>query len=129
MLHLQTSRTTYVLLMMARVSQFIIVKLHYKCISTDWSPLTNQAIHIRITYWIIILGTVLFRFRHTLRYFWLKHKMHRLHLERHLLDPKYRYDAFVSCDRCGAIWVKQNFLPNLKMKKLDSNSVLLKETS
>ena len=40
--------------------------------------------------------------------------MHRQYLERQILDPKYNLDAFVSCDRADAIWVKRNFLPKLE---------------
>ena len=40
--------------------------------------------------------------------------MHREYLERHIVDPKYRFDAFVSCERNDAIWVKRNFLLKLE---------------
>ena len=88
--------------------------LHSQCVSVDWSPLTTTTAAITTIYMFILLATTLFRFIHTLRYIWLKHKMHREYLERHILDPKYRFDAFISCDRSGAIWVKRNFLPKLE---------------
>ena len=47
-------------------------------------------------------------------YIWLKHKMHREHLEKHLVDSKYSFDAFVLCVRADAIRVKRNFLPKLE---------------
>ena len=94
---------------------FILHKLHHQCsISRDWSPAISNCVSVLVTYAAILTATVLFRFRHTLRYFWLKHKMHRLHLERHLLDSSYTYDAFVSCDRSGAIWANRNLLPKLE---------------
>ena len=40
--------------------------------------------------------------------------MHRQYLERKLLDPNYVFDAFVSCARADAIWIKRNFLPKLE---------------
>ena len=92
----------------------IVNILHSQCVSTDWYPAVTMTTAILILYSIILATTTSFRFRHSLRYIWLKHKMHREYLERHILDPKCRFDAFVSCDRTDAIWVKRNFLPKLE---------------
>ena len=92
----------------------IVDILHYQCVSTDWVLVIKIVTTMLFLYCLILTATMLFRFRHTLRYIWLKHKMHRLYLERHILDPKYNFDAFVSCERADAIWVKRNVLPKLE---------------
>ena len=92
----------------------IVDILRSQCIPTDWSPVITMTTTIISIYMFIFAVTTLFRFRHTLRYIWLKHRMHRQYLERQLLDPKYNFDAFVSCVRTDAIWVKNNFLPKLE---------------
>ena len=92
----------------------IVDILRFQCVSRDWSLLTKTTTTILTVFSLILIATTSFRFRHTLRYIWLKHKMHRQYLERQILDPKYNLDAFVSCDRADAIWVKRNFLPKLE---------------
>ena len=92
----------------------IVAILHSQCLPRDWSPVISAATTILITYSLILIATTSFRFRHTLKYIWLKHKMHREYLERHILDPKYRFDAFVSCERTDTNWVKTNLLPELE---------------
>ena len=92
----------------------IVDALQSHCVSIDWTPAQTAMITILFTYGFIFTVTTIFRFRHTLRYIWLKHKMHREILESQLLDPKYNFDAFVSCDRADAIWVKRNFLLKLE---------------
>ena len=92
----------------------IVDILRSQCLSIDWSLVIKTTTAILILYSLTAAVTTSFRFRHSLRYIWLKHKMHRQYLERHILDPKYRFDAFVSCDRTDAIWVKRNFLPKLE---------------
>ena len=92
----------------------IIDILRSQCVSTDWSSVITMTTAIVTVYMFIFTVCTLFRFRHTFRYLWLKHRMHREYLERYILDPKYNFDAFVSCERTDAIWVKRNFLPNLE---------------
>ena len=94
--------------------KLIVDTLHSQCVSTDWSVVIKTTSAIITIYMSITLVITSHRFRHTFRYIWLKHKMHRQYLERHILNPKYVFDAFVSCERTDAIWVKRNFLPNLE---------------
>ena len=93
---------------------FIVDTLNSQCLKTDWSLVIRLLVAVTTVYTFITIVTILFGFRHSLRYIWLKYKMHRQYLERHILDPKYRFDAFVSCERTDAIWVKRNFLPKLE---------------
>ena len=93
---------------------FIVDTLNSQCLITDWSLVIRFSAAITIVYMFITVVTTFFRFRHTLRYIWLKYKMHRQYLERHILDPKYGFDAFVSCERTDAIWVKRYFLQKLE---------------
>ena len=88
--------------------------LHSECVSTDWSSLIRTTTIVIIVYMFIRLATASFRFRHSLRYIWLKHRMHREYLERQILDPNYSLDAFISSGRSGPIRVKRNFLPKLE---------------
>ena len=92
----------------------IVETLNSQCVSTNWSLVLRTTTAIVTVYMFIILAMTLYRYRHTLRYIWLKHKMHKAYVERQILDPKYSFDAFISCDRSGAIWVKRNFLPKLE---------------
>ena len=94
--------------------EIIVEKLQNQCISTDWTPVQKTVTTILFNYMLVLMTTTLFRFRHTLRYIWLKHKMHRQYLERHVLHPEYQFDTFISCERTDAIWVKRNFLPKLE---------------
>ena len=92
----------------------IVDILYSHCTPTDRSPAMRMVITILTVYIFISTVTISFRFRYTLKYIWLKYKMHRQYLERKLLDPKYVFDAFVSCARADAIWIKRNFLPKLE---------------
>ena len=97
--------------------EVIIKTLKSQCISTDWSPVIVELSFLVSFYLFITVAATLFRFRHTLKYIWLKHKMHREYLENHIMETKYIYDGFVSCDRRDAIWVKRNLLPKLETKE------------
>ena len=92
----------------------IVDILYSQCVSTDWLLVIKIVTTMLFLYSLILTATMLFRFRHTLRYIWLKHRMQRLYLERHILGPKYNFDAFVSCERTDAIGVKRNLLPKLE---------------
>ena len=56
----------------------VVEKLQYQCVSIDWTPVQTTVITILFNYILILTTTTLFRFRHTMRYIWLKYKMHRV---------------------------------------------------
>ncbi len=76
-----------------------------------WIPI----ILTMVVYILITLGVILYRLRHTVHYFWIKMRMNRHKVEA-ILNRDHLYHAFVSCDRVGAIWTKQNLLPKLEPK-------------
>ena len=74
--------------------QFAIAKLESQCYSYIWFKVyaSSQC----LVYFLISGISLLYRFRHDLRYLFLKLKLNR-HKLRHLLNPgEYTYSAFVS---------------------------------
>ena len=91
----------------------IIIELESKCTSNIWfiRSLAGLVIHI----FLVTMTTVLFRFRHFLKYLILKMRMRRERLDAVLgINDEYIYDAFVSCTREGAKWAKRYILPKLE---------------
>ncbi len=70
---------------------------------------------IVLTYGVITIVTVGYRWRHTLHYLYLRMRMNRQKIAA-ILTPEYKYHAFVSCDRAGAKWVKNELLAHLEPK-------------
>ena len=91
----------------------IIIELESECTNYTWfiCSVVGLAIHI----FLVTLTTVLFRFRHFLKYFILKMRMRRERLDAVLgKHNEYLYDAFISCTREGAKWAKRYLLPKLE---------------
>ena len=58
-----------------------------------------------------------YRFRHEIRYTWLKMRMRRHALLELLETHAYKYDGFISCDaRDAGKYVKNGILINLETK-------------
>ena len=93
----------------------IIIELESECTDYTWfiCSVVGLAIHI----FLVTLTTVLFRFRHFLKYFILKMRMRRERLDAVLGKHEYLYDAFISCTREGAKWTKKYLLPKLENKE------------
>ena len=70
---------------------------------------------IILTYAVITIVTVGYRWRHTLHYFYLRMRMDRQKIAD-ILTPEYKFHGFVSCDRAGAKWVKNELLAHLEPK-------------
>ena len=88
----------------------IISDLNELCMPTGHPFLTKS---FSMVYAIITFTTVGYRFRHTVKYWWLKTRINRQALSR-VFQRNYEYHAFVSCERQDAIWVKKNLLVNLE---------------
>ena len=96
--------------------QLVIAKLESQCYSSTWLKLYvgSQC----LVYFLISVISLMYRFRHDIRYLFLKLKLNR-HKLRNILNPKqYTYSAFVSCDRIDARkFVIQKMLPNLETEE------------
>ena len=91
----------------------IIIDLESECTSRIWLIYSIAALAIHFT--VVTLTTVLFRFRHFLKYLILKMRMRRERLDAMLgQNDEYRFDAFISCTREGAKWAKKYMLPKLE---------------
>ena len=91
----------------------IIAELQSECSSNIWFiySIAGLATHFAM----VTLTTVLFRFRHFLKYLVLKMRMRRERLDAALgINNEYEFDAFVSCTREGAKWAKRYLLPKLE---------------
>ena len=96
--------------------QLVIAKLESQCYSYIWFKfyISSQC----LVYFLISMISLLYRFRHDIRYLFLKLKLNR-HKLRNLLNPKqYTYSAFVSCVRIDCRkFVIQKLLPNLETEE------------
>ena len=97
--------------------QLVIAKLESQCYSYIWLKvyISSQC----LVYFLISVISLLYRFRHDIRYLFLKLKLNR-HKLRNLLNPKqYTYSAFVSCVRIDCRkFVIQKLLPNLETEEM-----------
>ncbi len=91
----------------------VLIKFSTMCqlFQNIWIP----SILTMVAYILITFGAILYRLRHTVHYQWIKMRMNRHKIEA-ILNRDHQYHAFVSCDRAGAIWTKQNLLPKLEPK-------------
>ena len=91
----------------------IIIELESECTSNTWFICSVVGLAIHFT--LVTLTTVLFCFRHFLKYLILKMRMRRERLDAVLgINNEYLYDAFISCTREGAKWAKKHLLPKLE---------------
>ena len=91
----------------------IIAELESECSSNIWFICSIAALAIHFT--LVTSTTVLFRYRHFLKYLILKMRMRRERLNTVLgINNEYLVDAFVSCTREGAKWAKRYLLPKLE---------------
>ena len=95
--------------------QKITETLEKLCYNDNWLKLNIGLQTLYFT--LVVLFSVLYRFRHTLNYYLLKMKLNRHLLRAHLNNRKYTYSAFISCEyRDCKYFVIPNFLPNLENK-------------
>ena len=96
--------------------QNIIGTLEKQCYSDTWLKL---CVGLQILYFtLVMLFSVLYRIRHTIKYYILKIRLNRHLLRAHLHKRKYTYSAFISCEhRDCKYFVKSYFLPNLETKE------------
>ena len=91
----------------------IIMELEVECSSNIWVIFSSVALAFHI--FLVTLTTVLFRFRHFLKYLILKMRMRRERLNAVMgKNTEYVFDAFISCTREGAKWAKRFMLPKLE---------------
>ena len=91
----------------------IIAELESECSSNIWFICCIAALTLHFT--LVTMVTVLYRYRHFLKYLILKMRLRRERLDAVLgINNEYIYDAFVSCTREGAKWAKRYLLPKLE---------------
>ena len=82
-------------------------------LSNIWFICSIAALTIHFA--LVTISTVLYRYRHFLKYLILKMRMHRERLDAVLgINNEYQFDAFISCTREGAKWAKRYLLPKLE---------------
>ena len=81
----------------------------------DSLSVLESVVAMLMTYGAITVLTVGYRWRHTLHYLFLRLRMDRQKIAA-ILTPEYKYHGFVSCDRAGAKWVKNELLAHLEAK-------------
>ena len=62
-----------------------------------------------------MVGTVVYRFRHFIKYHWYKLKA-KVHAQQQI--PKYDYDAFVAYNEEDFVWVRHQLLENIEDGKV-----------
>ena len=91
----------------------IIIELESECTSNIW--FIGSSVGLVIHIFLVSMTTVLFRFRHFLKYLVFKMRMRRERLDAVLgINNEYIYDAFISCTREGAKWAKKYILPKFE---------------
>ena len=91
----------------------IVTDLETECTDNLWLILSTTGLILHFT--LVTLATLLYRYRHYLHYLVLRIRMRRERLDAMLgRENVYVYDAFISCTREGAKWVKNNLLPKLE---------------
>ena len=107
----------------------ILSRLESECSSKLWLILSSGGLALYCV--VVSIITTWYRWRH-----YTKFLLYRMHMRRERLQALigregeydlYNYDAFISCTREGAKWLKNIFCQNWKITTLDSNSALLKE--
>ena len=96
--------------------QFVIAKLESQCYSYTWLKV-YVALQC-LVYFLISVISVMYRFRHDIRYLFLKLKLNRYKFRNMLNKREYTYSAFVSCVRLDARkFVIRKLLPNLETEE------------
>ena len=101
--------------------QFVIVKLESQ--SYIYTSLKVYVALQCLVYFLISVISLMYRFRHDIRYLFLKLKLNRHKLRNILNRREYTYSAFVSCDRIDARkFVIRKLLPNLETEETNLKS-------
>ena len=93
----------------------ILSHLESKCSSKLWLILSSG--ELALYFVVVTIITTWYRWRHYVKYILLRMRMRRERLQTLIgREGQYDFDAFVSCTREGAKWMKKYFLPKLENK-------------
>ena len=93
----------------------ILSHLESECSSKSWLLLSSGG--LALYFMVVTITTACYRWRHYIKYLILRMRMRRERLQTLIgTEGQYDFDAFVSCTREGAKWLKKYFLPKLENK-------------
>ena len=91
----------------------ILSHLESECSSKIWLLLSSGG--LALYFMVVTITTACYRWRHYIKYLILRMRMCRECLQTLIgREGQYDFDAFVSCTREGAKWMKKYFLPKLE---------------
>ena len=91
----------------------IISHLESECSSKIWLLLSSGG--LALYFMVVTITTACYRWRHYIKYLILRMRMRWERLQTLIVrEGQYDFDAFVSCTREGAKWMKKYFLPKLE---------------
>ena len=93
----------------------IVSHLESQCTDKIWLISSLEGL---VFYFVVVtITTTWYRWRHYLKYMIFRMRMRRERLQALIVrEGQYDFDAFVSCTRDGAKWMKKYFLPKLENK-------------
>ncbi len=92
----------------------ILSNLQETCYRINFTPMIDALLFITISYTIITISTLSYRFRYYIKYYLLVLRLRQQKLNRLLNNKHFAFDAFISCERKDAFWVKNYLLPQLE---------------
>ena len=91
----------------------ILSRLESECSSKVWLIISFGGLIFYLMF--ITITTTCYRWRHYIKYLILRMRMRRERLQALIgREGQYDFDAFISCTREGAKWLKKHFLPKLE---------------
>ena len=93
----------------------IVSHLESQCTDIVWLIFSLEGL---VFYFVVVtITTTWYRWRHYVKYLIFRMRMRRERLQAIIgREGQYNFDAFVSCTRDGAKWMKKYFLPKLENK-------------
>ena len=114
-----------------KMSDQILYKLKLECTEKTWFYFISG--YLAIYFILVAVATTCYRYRYNFQYLLPKMRMHQERL-RHFIAKRrmrqeqldaslarkeeYHYDAFISCTREGAKWIKRHFIPRFENDEL-----------
>ncbi len=96
---------------------YILPRLQETCNPINFKPVIEAILFITISYTLITISTLSYRFRYYFKYYLLVLRLKKQKLNNILDNRQFAFDAFISCERKDAVWVKTNLLPMLENEK------------
>ena len=102
---------------LVKMSDKLFYGLELECNDNNWLIVSSACLAVH--YLLVTIASIWYRYRHYFRYFLLKIRMRQERLDAVLgRNEEYKYDAFISCTREGAKWIKRHFIDRFENDKL-----------